>query len=119
MSVLPLYQEPSSTASLVLSSAPINTRVGPVIDRASLILSCRFTGGDFKKYVGSPGSKSKLWDTAVNPLKIKKQDFASGVAAGVLLNSWSVGYSSSGEVPCDFARCVVAVDGCCERKLPG
>ena len=72
--------------------------VGTLIECAVLIHLCRFTGGDFKKYVGSPGSGSKLWDTAVNPIKIKKEDYASGVAASVLLNPWSVGYSSSGEV---------------------
>jgi len=45
----------------------------------------RFSDGAFSKFVGKPGSKNSVWDKAANSLNIKKLDFASGVAAAVLL----------------------------------
>jgi hypothetical protein len=38
-----------------------------------------------------------VWHQAKNDLKIQYQPQAEGVAAGVLLTPWSIGYSSIGE----------------------
>jgi hypothetical protein len=56
----------------------------------------RFTGGDFKKYFNTPSDKA-FDGNPKNPIKLQKCESASGVAACVLINSWSIGYSSIGE----------------------
>ena len=57
----------------------------------------KFTDGEFTSDVGTPGSASTVWDTAVNPINIEKHQSASGLAAAVLLTEWSIGYCSLAE----------------------
>lgn len=63
-------------------------------------VSDRFSGGDFRKFAGTPSSGKEVWNGVVaahGKSKIQYRGGAEGVAAGVLLTPWSIGYSSSGE----------------------
>ena len=56
----------------------------------------RFTGGEFTKYFNTPSDQA-FNGNPKNQIALKKCESASGVAACVLINSWSIGYSSMGE----------------------
>ena len=59
-----------------------------------------FSAGDFQKYAGTPSSSKTVWNGVVaahGKSKVQYKSGAEGVAAGVLLTPWSIGYSSSGE----------------------
>ncbi len=56
----------------------------------------RFSDKGFTKYVGP--ANDKAFDKTKKPSNFyKKFSGASGVCAGVLINAWSIGYSSIGE----------------------
>jgi ABC-type phosphate transport system substrate-binding protein len=55
----------------------------------------RFTEKEFTKYVGPANDKAFEKKNATSTFK--KYAGASGVCAGVLINKWSIGYSSIGE----------------------
>jgi len=60
------------------------------------VANFRFTGGEFTKYFNTPSDKA-FNANPKNQISLKKCAYASGVAACVLINSWSIGYSSMGE----------------------
>lgn len=57
----------------------------------------RFSNFEFAKKVGKPSDKATVWDGLQGKVRVVKKSYASGVAAGVILTPWSVGYSSIGE----------------------
>jgi hypothetical protein len=63
-------------------------------------VSDRFSAGDFAKWAGAPSSTKTVWNGVVTThgkSKIQYKAGAEGVAGGVLLTPWSIGYSSAGE----------------------
>jgi hypothetical protein len=60
------------------------------------VANFRFTGGEFTKYFNTPSDQA-FNGNPKNQIALKKCESASGVAACVLINSWSIGYSSIGE----------------------
>jgi hypothetical protein len=55
----------------------------------------RFSDKDFTRYVGP--ANDKAFEKKNTTKTFKKYPGASGVCAGVLINAWSIGYSSIGE----------------------
>jgi hypothetical protein len=60
------------------------------------VANFRFTGGEFTKYFNTPSDQA-FNGNPKNQMKLQKCESASGVAACVLINSWSIGYSNIGE----------------------